>query len=810
MQPLIESFLRPGMALMQGLRMSTKIVALCAAVLLPFCAISVWTVRNHVDQLHLLKLEQSGLAQVTSAQSLALALQQQRLHARLASTGGNKTAALALEADATAIKSAVSALDTQFERSGDKLLLQTWQAQRSTYDKLAGGSSGQAGGDAPDPRTEAIGKLRDLVMLIGERSALLLDPDPASYFLMELTIDKFLPWSEMLARMGEIGSAELIVGSLGEPDDHLFIGHAGAIMAELRSIGQHHDAVERTGTAAPSGWQAAQSLSAELAKASLAMMESSQRSPAKPAEVDAFRVLGDNALGAAVAFNNVTRQALTDTLTHRVDRLYLQLLVLGCIALTLCALLAYAGVCLYLSFTRGLATLGMNVAAVARGDLTFHRSLEGRDELALIGRDLGAMSRSLSSMVADIRGNASHVAISGGQLAADNTALAQRTHSQTSSLEQTAQSVRQISATVQDTSHAAHDLTERATQLRHVADAGSATMRATVAAMDEIAAGSRRMGEVVALIEDVAFQTNMLALNASVEAARAGEAGRGFAVVAGEVRKLAQRCGQAAGEISLLIENTTEQVGAGVDHIASVDRTLNEIVAGIRDVADKIAQIAQASSEQSSGLNAVSSAIGDLDDITRHNARMVNDSNDATTDLMARASSLRQAVNGIRLWQGSVDEAHALVDRAVDLIGSQGLEEAARQIHDPQGGFIDRDLYVFAVDRQGSYRLMGADPARVGQTAPMLATTNGALLTEALWQVADNGGGWVDYQLSNPDTLGLVGKTSFARAANSDLLVACGVYKHGGHTDGRAMASQNSAKPVVPPARDVEFDQAMG
>jgi hypothetical protein len=275
------------------------------------------------------------------------------------------------------------------------------------------------------------------------------------------------------------------------------------------------------------------------------------------------------------------------------------------------------------------------------------------------------------------------------------------------------------------------------------------------------------------------------------------------------VRKLAQRCGQAAGEISQLIENTTEQVGAGVDHIASVDRTLNDIVAGIRDVADKIAQIAQASSEQSSGLNAVSSAIGDLDDITRHNAQMVNDSNDATTDLMARASSLQLAVNGIRLWQGSVDEAHALVDRAVELIGSQGLETASRQIHDPQGGFIDRDLYVFGVDRQGRYRLMGADPSRLGQDAPMIATTQGKLLTEALWEAADNGGGWVDYQVSNPDTLALIGKTSFARSAGNDLLVACGVYKHGGQTDGRALATQSSARPVIPPIRDIAFEEAV-
>ncbi|MBK6854781.1 MAG: cache domain-containing protein [Burkholderiales bacterium] len=806
MRPVIESFLRPGMALMQGLRMSTKIVALCTAVLLPFGAVSIWAGQDRLTQLTLLRNEQAGLAQVAQAQALALALQHQRNHAR-AAVAGNSKAAQAVADDAALIDRGRGVLDRQIGHTSDPVLQQAWQAQRGGLDRFVGLGGKQLPAAVWNEHAEQIARLQDLVLLIGERSNLLLDADAASYFLMDMTVDRFLPWSESIARMGEIGSTAIAMGALIDDDAQALGGQAGAVAGQIRGIEQRLAAVARNGIGTPPGWSAAQSLTSELAKASTEVLTYGAAAAAGSDRNGNFATRAVQTLDTAVKFNTSVQSALAQRLQQRADRVMLELLVMGVTGLTLCVLLAYGGLCLYLSFTRGLQTLGQNVAAVARGDLTFHRTLEGRDELATIGRDLGAMSRSLSAMVADIRSNASHVAISGGQLAADNTALAQRTHSQTSSLEHTAQSVRQISATVQDTSHAAHELTERATQLRQVADAGTSTMRATVAAMDEIATGSRRMGEVVALIEDVAFQTNMLALNASVEAARAGDAGRGFAVVAGEVRKLAQRCGQAAGEISQLIENTTEQVGAGVDHIASVDRTLHDIVAGIRDVADKIAQIAQASSEQSSGLNAVSSAIGDLDDITRHNAQMVSDSNDATADLMTRASSLQQAVNGIRLWQGSVDEAHSLVDRAVELIGSQGLEAAANQIHDPQGGFIDRDLYIFGIDRQGCYRLMGADPARVGQVAPMIATAQGTLLTQALWAAADNGGGWVDYQLSNPDTLALVSKASFVRAAGDDLLVACGVYKHVGQGEGRALFDQRSARPVIPPAQGVELSE---
>ncbi|MEY2688655.1 MAG: hypothetical protein RL375_2853 [Pseudomonadota bacterium] len=807
MRPLIESFVRPGMALMQSLRMSTKIVAMCSAVLLPFTAVSLWTAQDRLGQLTLLRHEQAGLAQVAQVQALAVTLQHQRHHAR-AAVAGNSPAAAAVATDAAAIDRSRVALDRQFGSLADTLIAQAWQAQRASLDRFVGLNGKQLPAAVWNEHTEQIARLQDLVLLIGERSNLLLDSDAASYFLMDVSVDRFLPWSEAVARMGEIGATAITLGALIDDDAQALGGQAGATAPMLRAIEQRLAAVARNGVDAPPGWSAAQSLTAELTKSSLDVLTYGAAAAAGADRNGGLAARAAQALDTAVKFNGAVQATLANRLQQRADRLMLELLVMGITGLSLCVVLAYAGLCLYLSFTRGLQTLGQNVAAVARGDLTFHRGLEGKDELAHIGRDLGAMSRSLSAMVADIRSNASHVAISGGQLAADNTALAQRTHSQTSSLEQTALSVRQISATVEGTSHAAHELTERATQLRQVADAGTATMRATVAAMGEIAAGSRRMGEVVALIEDVAFQTNMLALNASVEAARAGEAGRGFAVVAGEVRKLAQRCGQAAGEISLLIENTTEQVGAGVDHIASVDRTLHDIVAGIRDVADKIARIAQASSEQSSGLNAVSSAIGDLDDITRHNAQMVNDSNNATADLMARASSLQLAVNGIRLWQGSVDEAHALVDRAVELIASQGLEAAIRQIHDPDGGFIDRDLYVFGLDRQGLYRLMGADPTRVGQAAPMIATAQGPLLHEALWAAADNGGGWVDYQLSHPETLALVGKTSFARLAGDDLLVACGVYKHG-HSDGRALADESSARPVIPPSQDIELEQAI-
>ncbi|MFM2066896.1 MAG: hypothetical protein RLZZ584_1805 [Pseudomonadota bacterium] len=799
MTPLAAAVLGPGLRLMQRLRMSTKVLALCAAVLLPFGALTLWSVRDRLVDLGLLHREQAGLAQVAAVQGLAQGLQLQRSHARAAAAGAP---AQPLQADVAALQRARATVDALLRSAADPLLTEAWQALGTPLDRLLGRDLTRPDAGMWQAHTAQIARLQELVELIGERSTLLLDPDAASYFMMDLSINSFLPWQENVARMGELGGARLRLGVIEQRDDQILIGHAEAATSRLRGITHRLEALGRTGAPQPLGWQAAAALTSELAGASLQLVSDSAPDTSDTAAASAYNRRAEQAMAAATDFNRQIRDGLAGLLHQRVQRARLDVAVMACVGLAMCVLLLYAGLCLYLNFTQGLAVLGRNVAAVARGDLTFHQALAGSDELALIGRDLCAMTRSLSATVADIRSNAGHVALAGDSLARGNTALAQRSSAQTHSLEQTAASVRTISTTVEHTANAARELTERAGQLRQVADCGSQTMRSAVSAMDEIAAGSRRMGEVVALIEDVAFQTNMLALNASVEAARAGDAGRGFAVVAGEVRQLAQRCAQAAGEITLLIEHTTEQVGAGVDHISSVDRTLTEIVGGIRAVAEQIGQIAQDASQQSVGLNEVSGAIGDLDHIARDNTEMVKDTRRATGELMERATSLRHAVNGIRLWQGSIDEAHELVDRAATLITEQGLQAAADAIHDPAGSYIDRDLYVFGIDRQGNYRLMGADPARVGQPAPLIATADGRLLVQALWDAAEAGGGWVDYQLSDPETLAMVDKTSYARQVGDDLLVACGVYKHA--ADGTRDHAGQAGTPVVPPAAAVQ------
>ncbi|MFG5410565.1 methyl-accepting chemotaxis protein, partial [Piscinibacter sakaiensis] len=281
----------------------------------------------------------------------------------------------------------------------------------------------------------------------------------------------------------------------------------------------------------------------------------------------------------------------------------------------------------------------------------------------------------------------------------------------------------------------------------------------------------------IGVIDGIAFQPNILALNAAVEAARAGEAGRGFAVVAGEVRNLAQRSSAAAGEIRALIKDSTEQVGGSVTRINRVSETLAAVVAGVQDVSTRLRGIADASVEQSTGLREMTASVGNLDEITRQNAFMVEESTLASQELVERADRLRGAVASIRLRQGSADEARALVERAIAQVQQVGLLRAAEAFRDRSQGYVDRDLYIWVVDRQGTYRVHGAKPGSEGQRVHAIPGIDGDRFVADVWAVAGRGGGWVEYDILNLETGQVQPKASYVVPIDDQLALGCGVYR---------------------------------
>ncbi|WP_439389178.1 methyl-accepting chemotaxis protein [Ideonella sp. YS5] len=439
------------------------------------------------------------------------------------------------------------------------------------------------------------------------------------------------------------------------------------------------------------------------------------------------------------------------------------------------ALLVYLGIAFHSSFGRSLDVLRSGVTAIAAGDLAHKVQVEGQDELARIGQVVERMSEGLSVMVAEIRSSAVRVGIAGKQLASSGEALSERTETQAQNLRETVATVGQLSDAVATNAAAAHALDQLTTQLRDQAETGGSAMRETVQSMSKLEESSRRVAEIIGVIDGIAFQTNILALNAAVEAARAGEAGRGFAVVATEVRQLAQRSGSAAAEIRQLIGQSTDQVEHSVGRIQRTNSALDAVVTGVRDVSDKLRGIAQASTQQSTSLAEVSRSVGTLDEITHQNATMVDESSRASGELVTRATMLSDAVASIRLRQGSADEARAMVDKAAALIRERGLQAAAQVFRQAGGGFLDRDLYIFVTDREGRYHVHGAKPAMEGKRVHEVPGIDGDRFARESWE-ATTGNHWVEYSIINQVTGKVQPKASYVVAISDQLLVGCGIY----------------------------------
>jgi methyl-accepting chemotaxis protein len=307
------------------------------------------------------------------------------------------------------------------------------------------------------------------------------------------------------------------------------------------------------------------------------------------------------------------------------------------------ALAALAGTQIVRSLTRALGAEPAALSAIARrvadGDLM---SVSGAD-LAHSGSvlgSLGAMQSNLAGIVGEVRGASESIATGSAQIALGNADLSQRTEEQASALQETAATMDELGTTVRSNADNAKRANQLAVGASDVATKGGDVVARVVGTMRGINDSSKRIVDIIGVIDGIAFQTNILALNAAVEAARAGEQGRGFAVVAGEVRSLAQRSAAAAKEIKSLISSSVEQVDQGSALVDEAGRTMEEIVGAIRKVSDIVAEISVASDEQSAGVSQVGLAISQMDNVTQQNAALVEESAAAAESLRQQAQRL--------------------------------------------------------------------------------------------------------------------------------------------------------------------------
>lgn len=342
----------------------------------------------------------------------------------------------------------------------------------------------------------------------------------------------------------------------------------------------------------------------------------------------------------------------------------LEWIVMGCCV----SIWAYLALCIYSSVRRSVHALGKVLDYMANGDLTHVHEIRGTDEFSRMGHTAEVVMHQFSHLVSSIRSEAQLVAMAGDRLLTGATDLATRTQEQAQSLEQTSGKVAELVRVVQVSSsdaQQANDLTENA---RHAAEDGSAKARSAVASIRGLEERSGQMTDIISAIDEIAFQTNILAINAAVEAARAGESGRGFAVVAAEVRLLAQRCAKAAGQVKTLIESSVAEVRGSATEISEVSNVLSRAVANLDDVAGKARVMASKSSSQLDDLLNIEGALRGLDRITHSNSCMVESTAQSAERLRQQANQLSAAVITVKLRQGCADEARALVERAVDLM----------------------------------------------------------------------------------------------------------------------------------------------
>jgi len=287
--------------------------------------------------------------------------------------------------------------------------------------------------------------------------------------------------------------------------------------------------------------------------------------------------------------------------------------------------------------------------AIAEGDLTRTVQATGRDEIAELLRALGRMQASLSRIVGDVRNSSDSIGTASQEIATGNQDLSSRTEQTASNLQQTAASMEQLSSTVRQSADAARQASAMAAANAEVAARGGQVVGQVVTTMQEIQGSSQKIGDIIGVIDGIAFQTNILALNAAVEAARAGEQGRGFAVVAAEVRNLAQRSAEAAKEIKGLIGDSVDKVQTGTQLVAQAGSTIGEIVDNAQKISAFVTDITTAAQEQSDGIGQVNTAVGQLDQMTQQNAALVEQSAAAAESLREQAGRLATAVQVFRV-----------------------------------------------------------------------------------------------------------------------------------------------------------------
>ena len=527
-----------------------------------------------------------------------------------------------------------------------------WSDVRQRWTTLEQGVANKAlkAPDSTKLHTQMINKVLLLNETLLAEYGLFLDPEADAYFLIQASLVS-MPWlSESLGIMRAQGTTFLTKAELPIDARATLISldkRARELQGEMfRSLKRATDAnptlkanLESRGAASSAAVEKA------LALADKALINASEINHPPPEYFDEFT----RTIDGLYEFNASAMTQLVQALHERVARLNNTLIGVG----VLLALCLAGSLALSFAFIRSI-TVPVHEAvavanAVANGDLTVNVQVRGDNELGQLMKAMADMRNHLSQVVSKVRQGSEGVATASSEIASGNHDLSARTESQASALEETSSSMEQLGETVKQNADSARQANQLALNASSVAVRGGEVVGQVVETMKGINESSRKISDIISVIDGIAFQTNILALNAAVEAARAGEQGRGFAVVASEVRSLAGRSADAAKEIKNLINASVERVEHGTTLVDQAGATMSEVVTSIKRVTDIMGEIASASSEQSLGVSQVGEAVAQMDQVTQQNAALVEEMAAAASSLKSQAEDLVGVVASFKL-----------------------------------------------------------------------------------------------------------------------------------------------------------------
>lgn len=635
----------PGVKLMRNLGFGTKAAIISLIFLLPIFLVSVFFTITQIDQIKFSSKERIGLNVMRQFVPIYQGVLQAQ-NASIAASGGFDGQSR-FESGRAKANSALIAFDKFLNDSNDELHI------KPEFDKLKSewASTAKFTGGADDSARAVFDPTISAVLAvfnkIGDNSNLILDPELDTFYVMSALVQGFPKLTESIGRLWGWGTYAVTRTGLSL---HSAKRYAVAVAGAEEGVRANHSYISRAVAVNPS-LQALldDSVLNDVNKFLLISGDPDTFIAQEGMTAAKFYDLGESATLKVLSFYDVGIPALDKLILHRVDSMIYRLYWIAGFSLLMMILAAYFFYSFFLVTRGGLIQVRKCLGHLAQGDLRkIPPTPWGNDEPAAVLADAQTAFASLNALVNKVNASAGTLLQSSNEIANASTDLAGRTEVTAAALEQQAAAIKQISATSSTTAERAQMASVFATENALIAEKGGVAFGEVVKTMTNIQGASSKIGEIIGVIDGIAFQTNILALNAAVEAARAGEKGRGFAVVAAEIRNLAGRSAVAANDIKALIKNSKRQIDDGMKTVENAGDSLKEELSNGRKIHEFLKEISIAAREQAIGIEQVGQSIHELDRSTQQNAALVQQTTASSTDLRMQAQMLQHEISNFK------------------------------------------------------------------------------------------------------------------------------------------------------------------